>query len=146
MGKNLVRQKTSLEAATPQSLPGLSLRAGGRGISTATTPGYFLRKKGKMRPKELTTCSVPHLLTAYTRQLEIFVTALITSLIGSIASCLLGNSEFSIIITFVTGRSFTKEPHKEAQAGLTYLIYFLMTLKFLITMLLLFLNMLMTLQ
>ena len=75
MGKNLVRQKNSLEAATPQSLPGLSLRAGGRGISTATTPGYFLRKKGKMRPKELTTCSVPYLLTAYTRQLEIFLFA-----------------------------------------------------------------------
>ena len=117
MGKNLVRQKNSLEAATPQSLPGLSLRAGGRGISTATTPGYFQRKKRKMRPKELTTCSVPHLLTAYTRQLDIFVTALITSLIGSIASCLLGNSEFSIIITFVTGRSFKKGTTQGSVSG-----------------------------
>ena len=37
-----------------------------------------------------------------------------TSLIGTIASCLLGNSEFSIIITSVTGRSLTREPPKEA--------------------------------
>ena len=38
--------------------------------------------KRKMRPKDLRACSVPHLLTAYTWQLEILVTALITLLIG----------------------------------------------------------------
>ena len=37
-----------------------------------------------------------------------------TSLIGTIPSWLLGNSEFSIIITSVTGRSLTREPPKEA--------------------------------
>ena len=40
--------------------------------------------------------------------------SILTSLIGSIASWLLGNSEFSIIITSVTGRSLTREPPKEA--------------------------------
>ena len=38
----------------------------------------------------------------------------LASLIGTVASCLLGNSEFSIIITSVTGRSLTREPPKEA--------------------------------
>ena len=37
-----------------------------------------------------------------------------TSLIGTIASWLRGNSEFSIIITSVTWRSLTREPPKEA--------------------------------
>ena len=37
-----------------------------------------------------------------------------TPLIGTIASWLLGNSEFSIIITSVTGKSLTREPSKEA--------------------------------
>ena len=36
-----------------------------------------------------------------------------TPLIGTIASWLLGNSEFSIIITSVTGKSLTREPSKE---------------------------------
>ena len=40
--------------------------------------------------------------------------SILTSLIGTIASWLLGNSEFSIIITSVTGRSLTREPPKEA--------------------------------
>ena len=38
----------------------------------------------------------------------------LTSLIGTIASWLLSNSEFSIIITSVTGTSLTREPPKEA--------------------------------
>ena len=37
-----------------------------------------------------------------------------TSLIGTIAFCLLGNSEFTIVITSVTGRSLTREPPREA--------------------------------
>ena len=40
--------------------------------------------------------------------------SILTSLIGTIASWLLSNSEFSIIITSVTGRSLTREPPKEA--------------------------------
>ena len=40
--------------------------------------------------------------------------SILTSLIGTIASWLLGNSEFSIIITSVTGRSLTREPPQEA--------------------------------
>ena len=39
--------------------------------------------------------------------------SILTSLIGTIASWLLGNSEFSIIITYVTGRSLTMEPPKK---------------------------------
>ena len=39
--------------------------------------------------------------------------SILTSLIGTIASWLLGNSEFSIIITYVSGRSLTREPPKE---------------------------------
>ena len=34
--------------------------------------------------------------------------------IGAIASCFSGNSEFLIIITFVTGKPLTREPHKDA--------------------------------
>ena len=41
-----------------------------------------------------------------------------TSLIGTIASWLLGDSKFSIIISSVTGRSLTREPPKEAYASL----------------------------
>ena len=40
--------------------------------------------------------------------------SILTLLTGTIASWLLGNSEFSIIITSVTGRSLTREPPKEA--------------------------------
>ena len=40
--------------------------------------------------------------------------SILTSLIGTIASWLLSNSEFSIVITSVTGRSLTREPPKEA--------------------------------
>jgi len=40
--------------------------------------------------------------------------SMLTSLIGTIVSWLLSNSEFSIIITSVTGRSLTREPPKEA--------------------------------
>ena len=39
--------------------------------------------------------------------------SILTSLTGTIASWLLGNSEFSIIITSVTGRSLTRETPKE---------------------------------
>ena len=58
---------------------GLSLRARGREFPPATMsmiPGYFVGNKRKMRPKELAGCSLPHLLTVSTRQLEILVTAL----------------------------------------------------------------------
>ena len=67
-----------------RTLAGLSLRAGGWGISPATksmTPGYFLENKRKMRPKELPGCSLPYLLTAYTRQFEILETALSSELV-----------------------------------------------------------------
>ena len=40
--------------------------------------------------------------------------SILTSLIGTVVFWLLGNSEFSIIITSVTGRSLTREPPKEA--------------------------------
>ena len=40
--------------------------------------------------------------------------SILTSLIGTIASWLLGNSDFSIIITSVSGRSLTREPPKAA--------------------------------
>ena len=49
-------------------------------------------------------------LSAKLKQLPL----ILTSLIGTIASWLLSNSEFSIIITSVTGRSLTREPPKEA--------------------------------
>ena len=54
---------------------------GGRGFPLATypmsmIPAIFVRNKREVRPKELPGCSVPHLLTAYTRQLEILVTDL----------------------------------------------------------------------
>ena len=61
------------------------------------------------------------------------LSSILTSLIGTIASWLLSNSEFCIIITSVTGWSLTREPPKEA--GLIYIIYFLMTY---MTMLLLY--------
>ena len=48
-------------------------------------------------------------LSARLKQLS----SILTSLIGTIASWLLGNSEFSIIITSVTGRSLTREAPKE---------------------------------
>ena len=61
---------------------GLSLRLRVRGCPVATYPlsmtsAIFVRHKRRMRPKELPGCSVPHLLTAYTWQLEILVTVLI---------------------------------------------------------------------
>ena len=40
--------------------------------------------------------------------------SILTSLIGTIASWLLGKSKFSIIITSATGRSLTRGPPKEA--------------------------------
>ena len=40
--------------------------------------------------------------------------SILTSLIGTVVFWLLGNSEFSIIITSVTGRSLTREAPKEA--------------------------------
>ena len=40
--------------------------------------------------------------------------SILIPLIGTIASWLLRNSEFSIIITSVTGKSLTREPPKEA--------------------------------
>ena len=52
----------------------------------------------------------PSKLSAKLKQLP----SILTSLIGTIASWLLSNSEFSIIITSVTGRSLTREPPKEA--------------------------------
>ena len=52
----------------------------------------------------------PSKLSAKLKQLP----SILTSLIGIIASWLLSNSEFSIIITSVTGRSITREPPKEA--------------------------------
>ena len=48
-------------------------------------------------------------LSAKLKQLS----SILTSLIGTIASWLLGNSKFSIIITSATGRSLTMEPPKE---------------------------------
>ena len=48
-------------------------------------------------------------LSAKLKQLS----SILTSLTGTIASWLLGNSEFSIIITSVTGRSLTREAPKE---------------------------------
>ena len=56
----------------------------GRGISPATksmTPGYFLENKRKMRPKDFPGCSLPYLLTAYTRKFEILVTTLSSELV-----------------------------------------------------------------
>ena len=49
-------------------------------------------------------------LSAKLKQLS----SILTSLIGTIASWLLGNSKFSIIITSATGRSLTRGPPKEA--------------------------------
>ena len=57
-------------------VPGLSLRAGGRGFSPATkrvAPGYFY---WKIEPKEIPSRLTPRLLVVFTRQLEILVTTL----------------------------------------------------------------------
>ena len=45
--------------------------------------------------------------------------SILTSLIGTIASWLLGKSKFSIIITSATGRSFTRGPPKERKRALS---------------------------
>jgi len=68
--------------AVPRSA-GLSLRAEGWRFPPAT----FLGNKGKMRPKELPGSSVLHLLTAYTRQLEILVTALQIWVVWNFCTC-----------------------------------------------------------
>ena len=61
-------------------MPGLALRAGGRGFPLAimnVTPGYFYGKiNDELEPKEIASCLIPRLLVVVTRQLEILVTSL----------------------------------------------------------------------
>ena len=59
---------------------GLSLRAGGPGIFPGyydcVSPATFIGNKRKTEPKELPSCTIPLLLFAYTRRLEVLATAL----------------------------------------------------------------------
>ena len=59
---------------------GLSLTAGCQGFFPATiwgwAPASFIGSKRKIESKELPSCTIPLLLIAHTRQLEIFATAM----------------------------------------------------------------------